>query len=220
MKYKVYKEEGLFKWRKVNVRPVLIAVFLIIIILAGSCFTLYNKKSKVNVQIIRDTVVIEKYDNNINALLFDRIKVKNEKAFIYEVKAMAERMEIPYEHLIGVMYFESRLDPKASNKGNALGLFQLTSIAMKQMGITKAEVLKSDYIQQIEWFEQYLTPYRAKIHDFGDLYLAVYLPAYLGHDDRKISQKFLDANPPYRNCKTPGEFKIYITKQYENLKKL
>lgn len=220
MKYGVYKEEGLFKWRKVNVRPTIMAVLLIIIVLAGSCFTLYNKQSKVDVKIIRDTVVVEKYDNNINALLFKRIKVKNQKAFIYEVKAMAERIEIPYEHLIGVMYFESRLSPKASNRGNALGLFQLTSIAMKRLGITKKEVLESSYEKQLEWFEIYLKPYRQDIDDFGSLYLAVYLPAYLGHDDRKISQKFLDANPPYRHCKTPKQFKVYITKQYNKLYEL
>jgi hypothetical protein len=170
------------------------------------------------VEVKQEEVLIEKYDNITNSMLYDKIKVDNKEAFIYEVKAMGARLDIPYEDLMGVMYFESRLNPKASNNGTALGLFQLTSIAMRQLGITKEKVLKSDYRQQLVWFEMYLEPYRHKIHNFGDVYLAVYLPGYLGKNDKKISQRFLNSNPPYRHCKTPGQFKTYITKQYNKLK--
>tara|TARA_R110000744_G_scaffold134509_3_gene243542 strand:- start:1048 stop:1629 length:582 start_codon:yes stop_codon:yes gene_type:complete len=167
-----------------------------------------------------DTVYVKqsKYEHLKYSFLFDVMKVENKESFIYELKALGARTEIPYEHFLGVFNPESGINPKAHNPTGAHGLWQITSICAKELGITKEELLNSDEYQQLIWFEQYLNFWGVdKISSYGDLYCVVYLPNMVTKDKAKIPKWVLKSNPSYSHCKTIGQFKLFVEHKYNEL---
>lgn len=199
-------------------------LILIILIVAGlSSFTTF---SLVGDSIVEKTVInhelifSDNYDEVEHTFLYDEIQVKNKRAFVRSVQSLSERMNIPYNDLIGLMWFESRLNPKAKNpKSGAYGLGQWIGISLKQLKVTRSELVKMDAYEQLFLLEKYINDVDKPIRNFSELYLAIYLPAYLDNDDSyQIPQKYLDANPGYSRCKTVGQFKAFITKRFNKLK--
>lgn len=192
---------------------VLFFVLVIVYLIKNPNYTHSHTKEVVYVE-------VEKYDHIKHSRFFDKMKVKNKKAFIYEVRAVAERTGIPYQDILSVFSFESYINPKAKNpNGGAYGLFQLMPRTAEGLGITQQQLYASNEYEQLKWFEKYLNYYGVEnIKSFGDLYTLVYLPSYLGKDDKPIPQYIRDANPVYKDCKNIKQFKLLVEKKRNNLK--
>lgn len=199
----------------VTLRVVLIS--LLFATLSFAAGTVFAPKEQVTKR-YTDTLYVptKEYDHIKYDIFFERMKVDNRKAFIFAVKSMAERIGIPYEHIMGVFAFESNINIYSKNKSSgAYGLFQLMPKTAEGLGITREQLYSSDAYEQLRYFEKYIRFYGIEnIKTFGDLYLLTYLPSYTKYEDKTIPQYVLDANPAYKHCKTIKEFKVFVEKKF------
>jgi hypothetical protein len=102
-------------------------------------------------------------------------------SFEVKVKFISEKLNIPPEWLMSVMYSESRFNSKAVNfKGSgAVGLIQFMPNTAKELGTTTAKIGKMTELEQLDFVFQYLDIYRKKYGEYKsltDLYLAILYP--------------------------------------------
>jgi hypothetical protein len=109
--------------------------------------------------------------------------------FDSKVKDVAKSVGADPEHLMKVMKFETggTLDSKTKNPGSsATGLIQFTGKTAQALtgADTKAAALKilSDMTptQQLDYVQKYLKPFKGKINNVEDLYMAVLYPKAIG----------------------------------------
>lgn len=92
---------------------------------------------------------------------------------------VANRLGMNPDHLMAVMMFESGLNPAISNKySGATGLIQFMNAA--GVGTTKSALKKMSGVQQLDYVEKYLSPYKGKMKNMQDAYMAVFSPAFIG----------------------------------------
>ena len=85
-----------------------------------------------------------------------------------------------------VMRFETAntFSPSVRNQGSsAVGLIQFTNIGAAAVGKTTAQLAAMSAVEQLDYVEKYLTPYRGRMTDIYQVYLAVFSPAYIGRPD-------------------------------------
>ncbi|WP_080057279.1 hypothetical protein [Spirosoma aerolatum] len=110
-------------------------------------------------------------------------------AFVEKVKAICLRLGINPDWLMIVMDFESagKFTSTVTNSGSgAVGLIQFTESGISGLGVTLAQLKAMTAVQQLDYVEKYLTPYKSKFATVYDVYLAVFAPAYLGKPDATI----------------------------------
>lgn len=99
--------------------------------------------------------------------------------FKRKVVEVAGRLGMNPDHLMAVMMFESGLDPSATNpSSNATGLIQFMNAA--GVGTTKKALRGMKGVQQLDYVEKYLNPYKGKMKNIQDAYMAVFSPAFIG----------------------------------------
>ena len=106
--------------------------------------------------------------------------------FINKVVAISGRLGINPNWLMIVMYFETAksFQPYVKNPNSgAVGLIQFTTVAIQGWGVTLDQLAKMTAVQQLDYVEKYLTPYKGKMVDLYNTYLAVFAPAYIGRPD-------------------------------------
>jgi len=155
-------------------------------------------------------------------------------AFAEKVRQISARLGIDPNHLMGVMWCESRFDPAARNPvAGATGLIQFMPATAAGLG-TDCEALRAmDAVRQLDYVELFFRPYASRCRTFADLYLACFFPAAIGKSDdfvlrtRKLSAEVIARQNPvfdtdrdgtitvgeFRNClKTlfPDEFLPYL----------
>lgn len=140
-------------------------------------------------------------------LAYENIINVNPDAFIAKVKDVSERLDIDPNWLMVVMRMESNFRRKIRNKtSNAVGFLQFmpdTLAALwgtqKPSTIKDFELRKRAIAQQIakvramtgvEQLEQlvypYLRPYKGRMNNIYDLYLAVFMPIGIGKPDSYV----------------------------------
>jgi hypothetical protein len=120
---------------------------------------------------------------------FSKYITSNVQAFTLEANAVASRLGCTLNQLFGVMYIESRLNPKAQNKyTNATGLIQFMPATARGLGTTVEHLLSLTNVQQLYYVEKYLKPYKGRLHNVYDLYFAVFFPVAIGKPDSFIMQ--------------------------------
>jgi hypothetical protein len=62
----------------------------------------------------------------------------------------------------------------------ATGLIQFMPSTAKSLGTTTDVLLSMNNIQQLNYVLAYLRPYKGKMNNFVDVYLAVFYPAAIG----------------------------------------
>lgn len=108
----------------------------------------------------------------------------NQDEFIRKVRSVAKELNIMPEYLMAVMYFESRLDPRAQNGfSNATGLIQFMPDTARRLGTTTSKLLQMSNVEQMDYVLQYLKPYKDEMNDLADVYLAIFYPAAIGQPD-------------------------------------
>lgn len=143
-------------------------------------------------------------------------------AFLQKVTSTAAFLQIDPNWLMQVMYSESRLKASAQNvQGGRLiaaGLLQWT----KASGVSGApqSMLQYDHLRQLDFVQQYFTPYRGRMHSYFDVYLVTFFPAAVGQPDdyvfatNKLSASLIAQQNPAVNIVKDGKITMSEFKQY------
>lgn len=153
----------------------------------------------------------------------DSVKHSNKKVFEAELRKYANMLGIDPNWLQAVMFLESSLNPRAVNSvTGATGLIQFMPATARALGTTTAALKALSGEQQLYYVWKYFKPYAGKLHNFADVYFAVFFPAAIGQPDTyvlqtsKLSARVIaTANPGYDLNKdgqiTRGEVVTAIT---------
>jgi peptidoglycan L-alanyl-D-glutamate endopeptidase CwlK len=108
------------------------------------------------------------------------------EAFFKKLVSVASSIGVPPEDMLLVMTNESGLNPAAHNaNGNASGLIQFMPDTLKRMKFkgTHEDVRAMNAAQQLDLVAQFYRPYKGKLKNATDLYIATFLPVFLGKRD-------------------------------------
>jgi len=115
--------------------------------------------------------------------------------FLYEVRRVADALKIHPADLLGLMASESGLDPKAQNKSGATGLIQFMPDTAAGLGTSTGALKNMTRTEQMKYVEKFLkktlkgVPLKDGKVSAGNLYTAVYLPAFAAKDPSYIVAK-------------------------------
>lgn len=114
--------------------------------------------------------------------------------FIRELIAVGNRLNIDPGFLAAVMFSESGFNHTAVNpKGGATGLIQFMPSTAKRLGISTEDLKSMTDVEQLAYVERFFKPWAGRIKTAGDLYMATFLPVFVGKpSDHIIGQ--LDNN--------------------------
>ena len=123
--------------------------------------------------------------------------------------------------LANVMYFETdyTLNPGNINNIGCGGLLKFCpDSSAKKIGKTVTELIAMDVLEQMQYVELYLHPYRGQFNTSADLYMAIYFPTaqgkgpkfniynwYVKHMGTEAASIFLNANG---GIKTSGDYQL------------
>lgn len=151
-------------------------------------------------------------------------KVKeNQLEFGEKVIDLTNKLDTLPHSLMVVMNNESGVNHRAQNpKSSAYGLIQFMKPTIESFGISVENFKKLNNIQQLDYVYKYLKPYRGKIKDTADLYLAVFFPLALYKGEDYIFPHWASrANPIFDLNKdsvlTKAEFRKYVNDKYEKV---
>ncbi len=127
--------------------------------------------------------------NSASLLLMDKASafVHNPTAFEMKVRQVAQKLGVPPEWLMAVMYSESKFDAAVKNhKGSgATGLIQFMPITAGELGISLSQLAAMDHVKQMDYVYEYLNNVKRRYGSFDsltDLYLAILYPRALKQD--------------------------------------
>jgi hypothetical protein len=109
------------------------------------------------------------------------------ESFASGVKRVANKLDVPADWLMAIMYSESRFNPSIANhKGSgATGLIQFMPATAKDFGTSTHKLANMTPVQQLEYVYKYFDRVRRTYGDFKsltDCYLAVLYPRALNKD--------------------------------------
>lgn len=113
-------------------------------------------------------------------------EVAKDTEFVNAAGQLASEFSIPVDDLFRVIEFETAgsWDPAIKNPGStATGLIQFLESTAKGLGTSTANLANMTRAQQMEYVGKYLAPYKGKIKNFGDLYLAIHYPKAVGQSE-------------------------------------
>lgn len=112
--------------------------------------------------------------------------VQQDTGFMSSVEQVSSKLGIPSQELLRAMSFETggSFSPSIKNPtGSATGLIQFIESTAKGLGTSTAELAKMTREEQMVYVEKYLSPYKGRLKDFGDIYMAIHLPVAIGKSD-------------------------------------
>ena len=115
--------------------------------------------------------------------------------FLAEVNRVAKAVKAHPADLLGLMASESGLDPKAQNKSGATGLIQFMPDTAAGLGTSTSALKGMSRSEQMKYVEKFLkktlhgVPVQGSHVSAGNLYTAVYLPAFAAKDSSYIVAK-------------------------------
>jgi hypothetical protein len=114
-------------------------------------------------------------------------EVRIDAPFLNEVNRVAEGIPgIDSTDLLRIIGFEtigSFSPSEKSRTSSATGLIQFLEKTAKGLGTTTTELAAMSREEQMKFVEAYLKPYKNRINNFGDLYMAIHYPRGIGKDD-------------------------------------
>jgi hypothetical protein len=106
------------------------------------------------------------------------------QSFLDKVSTIERRLGMPEGSLLAVMRFETggTFDPAERNRAGsgATGLIQFMPNTAKALGTSTDALAKMSAEDQLDYVEKYLTPYKGRMKDQKDAYLAVLYPRAIG----------------------------------------
>lgn len=155
------------------------------------------------------------------ALLFEEsYNFPDRTSFLAKVREVASQLYINPNWLMGVMKFESGLNPAAYNaNGGASGLIQFMPATATALGTTTALLRAMSGTSQLDYVNLYYWPYKGKLNSFTDLYAVTFYPDLLNHNDNWVfpayvvsANKIFDLNKDGKLTK--GEWKQFLHQHF------
>ncbi len=115
--------------------------------------------------------------------------IYEDEPFIKELTRVANFLGVEKSDLLSVMSFETgqSFDPAKRNKqSGATGLIQFLPSTAKSLGTSVEELSTMSRAEQMKYVEKYLAPYKGKITNPKELYMAVLYPKAIGKDDNFV----------------------------------
>jgi hypothetical protein len=107
--------------------------------------------------------------------------------FKQKLEKVATALSVKSSDLLAVMKQESGINPQARNKtSNAVGLIQFMPDTARRLGTTTEDLYNMDAVQQLDYVYKYFKMTGVGNGDLGDLYMAVFMPKYVGYDDATV----------------------------------
>lgn len=107
--------------------------------------------------------------------------------FRAEVRSIASRLGVAADDLMACMAWETgrTFSPSIRNMSGsgATGLIQFMPATARGLGTTTDALAKMTAVQQLDYVERYFQPYRGRLKNLGDLYMAILWPAGIGKPD-------------------------------------
>ncbi len=109
--------------------------------------------------------------------------------FVIEVENIASRLGTDAKFLMTAMAFETggTFSPSIQNsQSGAIGLIQFTDIAIERINkdyktsLTKNKLKSMTRVEQLEYVEKYLNPYKGQLDSIEDVYMAILWPDAVG----------------------------------------
>lgn len=120
------------------------------------------------------------------------------REFKEKVIEISMKLGIDPNSLMLTMFIETArtFDPAIQNKqSRATGLIQFMPATARGLGTTVDKLKEMSAIDQLDYVYKYMLPYRGKMKEFVDTYLAVFFPLAISKaDDWVLETKSLPAN--------------------------
>lgn len=127
-------------------------------------------------------------------LLFEE---KVSKEFTAKVTDISKKLGINPNSLMLTMYIETAktFNPAIQNKkSRATGLIQFMPATARNLGTTVDALKEMSALEQLDYVYKYLFPYKGRMKEFVDTYLAVFFPLAIGKpNDWVLETKSLPA---------------------------
>ncbi len=132
-------------------------------------------------------------------MIFEDLIKENKEAFLAKVRVVSTFLGIDPNWLMFVMWFETAhtLSSHIQNSIHATGLIQFMPATAKGLGTTVEELKLMSNVEQMDYVQKHLAPFRGRYKNFVDLYCAIFWPAAVGKDDsyRITSDQVAVQNP-------------------------
>lgn len=103
------------------------------------------------------------------------------------LEAAAVSLGAPPRELAAAVFIESGFRTRAVNPTTgATGLIQWLPATAAALGTTTAQIAEMSAVEQAALIARTLAPYRGKLGTFGDVYIVVVVPAFLGKPDSAV----------------------------------
>jgi len=119
-------------------------------------------------------------------------EVQQDTDFVREVNDTSAYLSISPDSLLRVIGFETggTFSPSVKNPNStATGLIQFLESTANGLGTTTKELAGMTRSQQMAYVRRYLEPFRGRMKNDGDVYMAVHWPAAVGKDDTFVMYK-------------------------------
>jgi hypothetical protein len=129
-------------------------------------------------------------------------EVKDDIGFLNAVGGAAGRLGIDAKDLLQSISFETVGTFSTTIKnpnGSATGLIQFIESTAKDLGTSTAMLKNMSRTEQMAYVEKYLAPYKGKMKNLGDVYMAIHWPAGIGKGDDYVMYK--DGSDEYASNK-------------------
>lgn len=115
---------------------------------------------------------------------------------------IADELDCDPNHLMACMAWESgeTFSPSVRNMAGsgATGLIQFMPTTAKGLGTTTARLAKMTAEDQLRYVYEYFKPFAGRLHNLGDVYMAILWPKGVGRDDHFVL---------FDRAKTPTTFR-------------
>jgi hypothetical protein len=92
-------------------------------------------------------------------------------------------------HLMAAMAFETgeRFSPTIQNpRSGATGLIQFMPTTAASLGTSIAALLQMTAVQQLDYVQKYLSPYKGRMRSLSDVYMTILYPVAVGKPDSHV----------------------------------
>lgn len=107
--------------------------------------------------------------------------------FKKKLELVATKLGVKSHDLMAIFKQESGVDPSAVNgMSGATGLIQFMPDTARRLGTTTDDLKKMDGVQQLDYVYKYFKMTGVGNGDLGDLYMAVFMPKYVGYPNDTV----------------------------------
>lgn len=124
--------------------------------------------------------------NNSSNVFNVPTEILQDRPFIEAVNNVSSNLGFNPDWLMRAIDFETAGSWSTSITApgtGATGLIQFIPSTARSLGISTAELATMDRATQMQYVQKYLAPYKGRINNFGDLYMAIHYPVAVGKGD-------------------------------------